>query len=60
MKVNLCSQVTAKNIDPAGVNLVMYVSHAFARELKYIDFKRCIVIPRNKTSRGEWLSHFNK
>ena len=58
VKVNLYSQVTAKNIDPAGVILVTCVSYSFARKLKYIDFDRCIVIPRNVASKDEWLSYF--
>lgn len=57
VKVNLYSQVTAKKIDSAGIILVTCVSYAFARKLEYIDFDRCIVIPRNAASKDEWLSH---
>lgn len=57
VKVNLYSQVTAKNIDPAGIILVTCISYRFKGKLKYIDFDRCIVIPRNAKSKGEWLSH---
>ena len=56
VKVNLYSQVTAKNIDPAGVILVTCTPHLFARKLEYIDCDKCIVIPRNAISKDEWLS----